>query len=151
MKAKSWYAILVLCLMCLMGGQAQAQTTKIFNDTMIWFKNPVRIIGNDPVFKGDAVFDLSPQVRRSAKPVSASMSKSLNIPSKAKRLPSPITVKRKGKCYKIGCDKRGCSSCQLFWLDKNGDNKVQPRKELRCICKENRACELRGKQVDCQK
>lgn len=102
--------------------------------------------------KGNYTFLLPASVKKSAQPISASMSKTLMLPRSVKRLPSPITLKRDGKCYKIGCDTRSCSDCQLFWYDRNKDGKVQPKRELRCYCvKAKKRCEMRGKEVPCKK
>ncbi|GAB5550429.1 MAG: hypothetical protein Sapg2KO_00200 [Saprospiraceae bacterium] len=78
--------------------------------------------------------------------------KKIKIPSGVKLLKGPITIKRGENCYQIGCDRnKDCNNCQMFWKDLNKDRKIQPRKELRCVCpKSGDNCGLRGRKVECK-
>ncbi len=39
----------------------------------------------------------------------------------------------------------GCDECMLYWKDENGDGQVQPRKEIRSVCKTGvTICKLKG-------
>ena len=70
-------------------------------------------------------------------------------PANVKKINGPIVIKKDGNCYKVGCKNSGCD-CILLWEDANGDQKIQPRKELRCVClKTNEACQITGKKVSC--
>ncbi len=67
------------------------------------------------------------------------------------RVDAPLTLEHDGKCFQIACAKeKNCSTCGLMWWDRNGDGKVQPKRELRCVCKESKTqCEMRGRKKDC--
>lgn len=80
-----------------------------------------------------------------------SKGKGIALPN-VKKLDGPIVLRRNGNCYKLGCPKKDCSNCALYWWDKNQDGKVQPKKELRCGCSDSeKACKMRVKKVECKK
>lgn len=112
-----------------------------------------------------AIFDLKLKVTAALVELDASkqilsanmpLISSLETKSKATAKNRPVRIKgalkleHNGNCYQIGCAKANCNKCGLFWWDRNKDGKVQPRKELRCVCKESKSqCELRGREIDC--
>ena len=78
--------------------------------------------------------------------------KKLNLPANVKVSNRPVILRHKGNCYQFACGKspEGCDNCRLFWKDKNGDSKVQPRRELRCFCKGKKRCRIRVRKLRCQ-
>ena len=81
--------------------------------------------------------------------ISAAMAKKMQAPKGVKVSKGPVTLKRNGKCYTFGCDKSQCSDCKLYWKDRNGDGKVQPRRELRCFCAPKKPCKIRVRKSKC--
>ena len=77
--------------------------------------------------------------------------KAVALPSKMKVLKGPITIKRGQNCYEIYCQQGPeCKDCQLTWWDRNGDGKIQPRRELRCVCtKTGDKCAIKARRVKC--
>lgn len=79
---------------------------------------------------------------------------SSNVKTQAKQKPmrisSPLVVKRAGKCYQLGCA-NNCGRCTMVWWDRNGDGKVQAKKELRCACRDSqKQCEIKGRKDSCE-
>ncbi len=57
-----------------------------------------------------------------------------------------------GKCYEVWCGGGvRCEECAMYWRDKNGDGKINPIKELKCRCEEDRneICKKYAKRVRC--
>lgn len=78
-----------------------------------------------------------------------------NTSSGVTEIPQPLVVKhpKNGNCYALKCaSQSGCSECSLLWKDRNGDGKINPRKELRCRCKADpeKECRIRAKRVACK-
>ncbi|MCI4669760.1 MAG: hypothetical protein MRZ79_16620 [Bacteroidia bacterium] len=148
MKAKVIISTLLFAFLFAFGHEAQAQV----NDTLPpWFQKPGLIITKDDILRKGGTFMIEPSVLKAAKPISVSQAKTLKLSRKVKRMPSTIVIKRKGNCYKIGCDDT-CEKCQMFWYDKNNDKRVQPKKELRCYCVAKKTrCKMRGKKIPCKK
>jgi len=73
--------------------------------------------------------------------IPTSLSKSI------KTADGPIVLRKNGKCYQFACEGR---ACKLFWWDRNGDGKVQPKRELRCGDKGRESCGIRVKEVPCR-
>jgi hypothetical protein len=39
----------------------------------------------------------------------------------------------------------------MLWKDANGDRKIQPRRELRCVCKKGGDnCSIKARPIDCK-
>ena len=120
-----------------------------------WFKSPIDIAGFK-TFKGADAFDILN--RRQVQAVSASVtqkmaSQKIMLPKRLRQLKNPMILKRGGKCYEIKCFNAGnCKDCGMFWMDRNGDNKVQPRREVRCGCPGNpkAKCNMDWREVDCK-
>ncbi len=127
---------------------AQAQII----DSLPWFKAPGNFL-TPKILDLKAVYTL--QSPRSVIKKSTSMSiagKKITLPNKVKELKGPITLKRGGNCYELYCARtKSCGDCALLWRDANGDRKIQPRKELRCVCKSGGDnCGIKARKVDCQ-
>lgn len=92
------------------------------------------------------------QVKIDAKTGLESYGKQAVVLPNVKKINGPIVLRLNGNCFKLGCPKKDCSKCALYWWDKNQDGKIQPKKELRCGCAEsNEACKMRVKKVECRK
>ncbi|MEM7659620.1 MAG: hypothetical protein AAF399_26125 [Bacteroidota bacterium] len=123
------------------------------DDTLIFFKiDPTLLIPeNLGIDANDMNGPWSLMSMSKLKPVSVSAAKKLSVPRSVKTSSTPIVLRRDGKCYEFGCKAgNGCNSCQLVWYDRNGDGKVQPRKELRCVCGQGDQCKIRVRKVPCQ-
>ncbi len=120
-------------------------------DSLPYFKLPVpELVG-----KIDWNLDLnfSKKARKSLAPPSNQMKKKIDFPvdSKTYQIKRKVTVNTPmGVCYEISPGNEDCKQCFLFWNDKNGDKKLQPREELRCICFNcEEPCSVKGKKVLC--
>ena len=129
------------------------ETNAQIQDTLFWVKAPIienaRIIDWNSTFAISNKSIISAPISTKAKP-SSTLKKVKLIP--AKQIKTPYVVKYKGSCYAIGCAKSSsCKECEMYWRDLNGDKKVQPKKELRCICiKGNTACKITAKRTNCR-
>lgn len=135
-----------ICFLYLTPGQAQ------IIDSFPWFKAPSSIL-TPKIMDWNTSYNLvSP--RSAIQKSSALMisSKKIKIPSDIKLLKGPITLKRGKSCYQVGCDRnKECNNCQMFWKDLNRDRKIQPRKELRCVCpKSGDNCSLSARKIECK-
>ncbi|MEM7373313.1 MAG: hypothetical protein AAF587_32105 [Bacteroidota bacterium] len=83
----------------------------------------------------DSIYSIN-KGKRDLLSIPYSEAEEMNIPAEAKSTSHPITLKRDGICYTLSCEGK------LYWLDKNGDGKVQPRKELRCYCSKGKQCAI---------
>jgi len=117
-----------------------------------WFKNPTMadiLTPQGKIIQGP--FSLSALSKKSVVQISSGKAKSLQLPASVRVLPAGTTVKKGNTCFQIGCDKKGgCTNCELYWWDRNGDRKIQPRQELRCICPDaSKPCKIKGRRTDC--
>lgn len=72
------------------------------------------------------------------------------VPKSIKEIKGPLRLKKDNNCYAITCGKTDCNNCRLLWQDRNKDGKVQPKKELRCVCLDTKeACQIKGEKVNC--
>lgn len=150
MKLQTIIIGLFLSLFMIFGSKVQAQ--KIFNDTILVFNEKADFLLDGVQEKGLMMkgLALQPQSRSSFKKIAAPVAKKNKIPRATRVTTRPITLKFNGACYTFGCDKSsGCSNCKMFWYDRNGDGKVQPRRELRCFCAPGKRCKIRVKKSKC--
>ena len=85
------------------------------------------------------------------KPVDKKFRKKMKIAKGAKKFDGPIVIKKKGVCVKVTCSQKDCDSCTLLWSDRNNDGNINPKKELRCVCKDTRKlCGIMGKKIRCK-
>ncbi len=80
--------------------------------------------------------------------IKLSAAKTAKVPVKTKISRTPIMLKHQGKCYVFGC--ANPKTCSLVWYDRNGDGKVQPRRELRCMDRQGNSCQIVVKQAKCK-
>jgi hypothetical protein len=137
---------LVAVLMCF---SQQTQAQRVFNDTMMVFNNLITWGGDVATFKPGAGGIIA---AGNMSPISASLAKKLVLPRAVKTTNRPLVLQHKGNCYQFECDAAaGCGdNCQLAWLDRNGDSKVQPRQELRCVCRSGKVCKIKVAKVSCR-
>lgn len=77
-------------------------------------------------------------------PISKSASSQTQSPAKIRVSRKPVTLRKEGKALTFSCQ-QDCKNCRLFWWDRNKDDKVQPRKELRCACTREQMCNIQVK------
>lgn len=122
-------------------------------DSFPWFKDPSRIL-TPKLLDWNSTFTLqnAPQAISKSQPSMVFEGKKLKLPRDIRVLKGPIAIKRGKNCYQIGCEtNKSCGNCQMLWKDLNNDRKIQPRKELRCVCaKSGENCGLRGRKVECE-
>lgn len=148
MKFKLLLAFSMCAFFFLSSNQMQAQ--KVFNDTIFVFNERLDIVfDNAKGFNIGMPPTLMKAMSPAPKQISLDMAKKMKLPRATKTFSGPIVVKQNGNCYKVGCAKE-CTDCKLAWYDRNGDRKIQPRKELRCICKTGKQCKIRVGKADCK-
>lgn len=127
---------------------AQAQII----DSFPWFKAPGNFL-TPKILDLKAVYTLQ-SPRQSVKKSSslAIAGKKVALPQNIQELNGPITLKRGGNCYELYCARtKSCGDCALIWKDVNGDKKIQPQRELRCVCKSGGDnCGIKARKVDCK-
>lgn len=106
-------------------------------------------------FTGDADMEanyvLSKEDIKRGKSLDNRFREKMKIAKDAKKFDGPIIITRKGVCVKIACSQKDCDSCTLLWSDRNKDGNINPKKELRCVCKKTRKlCEIQGKKIRCR-
>lgn len=150
---KSQILSIVACFTLLMGISINTQAQGLFNDTIFVFNKDAMFDINDNI-KGFNIgmpptltFDVTPAAKSVFVKVTAIQAKKVSVPRATRISSKPITLEHKGACYKFGCD---CKTCKIGWYDRNGDNKVQPRKELRCLCTKDEQCKIRVEKTDCK-
>ena len=151
MKSITYLITSIIAFLFFFSLESQAQISA-FNDTMMHNspKSEYFILDGEKI-NITGSFLLPNGTLKAFKPISISVAKTMNIPRPTKVSDQPVVLKYKGNCYKFGCQKgEGCSDCKLAWYDRNGDGKVQPRKELRCICSTGDKCRVRVKRIECR-
>lgn len=140
-------SLLILFVLGLMG-ESSAQ----IRDSLFWFKAPSAsdFSGDVSSFKG--AFALTDMRTANLKSISAPQAAQLQMPRKVKRIPNNIVLRKGNLCYRVGCATgNGCSNCNMYWWDRNGDRKIQPRKELRCVCSDGKKkCKVRAQAIKCK-
>lgn len=59
----------------------------------------------------------------------------------------PIVLQHEKSCYQFSCEKKGGN---IIWWDRNGDGKVQAKRELRCVNEAGKPCEMVVEQGNCR-
>ena len=86
------------------------------------------------------------KVKNIMAPISTSLSKSIKNPSGIRVFNKPIVLKQNGNCMIIKPDTSDCEDCTILWKDLNGDNKIQPKRELKALCKKSKKpCNIKMK------
>ena len=149
MKIKAVLSTLFLSVLLCTGFLAHAQ--RAFNDTMLVFQvNPGFLCNNEIIGLMGSSFLLPNATFKQLAPMPISMAKKLGVPRATKTASGPITLTHQGDCYRFGCKQgTGCQGCQLVWYDRNGDGKVQPKRELRCVCAQGDQCKIKVEKVNC--
>jgi len=150
MKLKTIIIASLTVLLTALSTTSQAQV----RDTLIYFKaEPSFEIGEKvklPPAQLNQDFIFAPVSRGVFVHISAVTAKKISVPRKVRVSKGPVTLKRNGVCYTFSCDKSNCSDCKLYWYDRNGDGKVQPRRELRCFCApKKKLCKIRVRASKC--
>lgn len=140
------FASITFCLLFTFSAEAQ------IIDSLPWFKAPGK-------FEPTKIIDWNStyvfQSMRSAVSTTKSVNinnKSISLPTTIKVIKTPVIIKRGKNCYELSCARtKACSNCTMVWKDVNRDRKIQPRKELRCVCaKSGDQCKITAKRVECR-
>ena len=139
---------LFLALFCTIQSNAQV------DDTLPpWFNDPLRIL-NPRIIDWNSTFVFaSPRTAILRSSTTSIAGKKINLaPLKARLIKTPLILKRGQDCYEFYCQRtKECNSCRMLWKDINGDRKVQPRRELRCVCASGGSyCSIKVRKVDCR-
>jgi len=149
MKTKLFFSSALFALMMCFCIQSQAQTAKIFNDTLLVFKTPLEFTsGANIIGAGIGGVGLEFKAGSGLSTISLAKAKKLVLPRTVRTSTKPIVLRHEGTCYMFSCDP-ACGSCQLVWWDRNGDGKVQPRRELRCVNAKGEAGKVSLKKTRC--
>jgi len=137
---------LALC----MGTSFSAQAQII--DSLPWFKAPGKFM-TPKVLDINATYSLVGQ--RAAIKSNRNLrvaGKIIPLPKTIRELKSPLILKRGDQCLEVYCAQtKDCSSCSMLWTDLNGDRKIQPRRELRCVCKTGGDnCGIKARRTQCK-
>ena len=150
MKTKLFLSAAFLTLMMCFSLQSYAQAAKDWNDTMLVFNQPLEFLTGEELSKqilGSNGLQFKPGATLNT--ISVSKAKKLILPRAVKTSSRPIVLRHNGTCYQFSCDP-ACGTCQLVWLDRNGDGKVQPRRELRCVNAKGKVGKVSVQKVRCQ-
>ena len=123
-------------------------------DTLPFFKVPGKFL-DSKIIDWNSTYILqkaSPQASIVKKSTSIPVGRSVvKLPRSIKELNTPLKLKGRNGCYLISCQaSQNCRDCRLLWKDINRDGKVQPRRELRCVCTSSGGdCRIRAKKIPC--
>lgn len=121
-------------------------------DSFPWFKAPGSIM-TPKILDGKGTYTIPNPRMAVAKTQSIQVaSQTISLPSSIKVLNAPLTLKNGDQCIEVYCAQtKECSDCVMLWKDINGDKKIQPRRELRCVCKGGSDnCGIKARPVDCK-
>ncbi|MEM6377866.1 MAG: hypothetical protein AAF705_06620 [Bacteroidota bacterium] len=116
-----------------------------------WFRDPGRIL-TPKIIDWNSTYLLQNKRQVISRSSKATVSgKSVQLPNNIKELNGPITLKRGNNCYEVYCARnKSCGDCTFLWKDLNRDGKIQPKRELRCVCKRSGDnCGIKARKVDC--
>ncbi|MFK7923944.1 MAG: hypothetical protein AB8H47_18440 [Bacteroidia bacterium] len=147
MKSKLIFCFAFFALMLSYNTSLRAQAA--FNDTLFIFNQPLELASGGKFILGDGGLGFRLQPQSVMKVVTVSYSKKVAIPRTAKVSDKPIVLKNQNGCFEFSCGD-GCDSCKLVWHDRNGDGKVQPRRELRCVNAKGKVSKISVQKVLCQ-
>lgn len=76
-------------------------------------------------------------------------------PQQVSVIDQPLILKnpKTGKCYAFRCQAEdSCENCVLLWRDRNENERINPRTELRCRCQGDpeKSCKVRVQEVACE-
>ncbi len=127
---------LVTLLFCGFISSSQAQGGGVFNDTILVFRpGLVDIVGFEG-FRPNDFFLITNRNQVARIPVART--ERAGLPRRTRRIANPLLLEKDGKCYQLGATgEAGCGRPLLLWLDRNRDQQVQPRREVRAVCREN--------------
>lgn len=136
----------VLCLGTTFSAQAQ------IIDSLPWFKAPGNFL-NPKILDINASYTLMGQ--RSAIKAGRNLTiagKTSQLPATIKELNTPLILKRGAQCLEVYCARTAdCTNCTMLWNDLNGDRRIQPRRELRCVCLDRgNNCGVKARRTECR-
>ncbi|MEL6651656.1 MAG: hypothetical protein AAFQ87_12720 [Bacteroidota bacterium] len=147
---KTFRLSLLLGILLMIGSSLSAQSqTAVWNDTMMVFKTPLELASGGKFLLGDQGAGFQFLKLNAMKAAPSSFVTAASLPRKVKISTGPVILKNQNGCFAFSCDK-SCQSCRLVWYDRNGDGKVQPRKELRCVNAKGKVGRVSVSKVPCQ-
>lgn len=147
MKSNIIFCFAFFAMMLSLSSSLKAQNR--LRDTLQFFQQPLELESGGKFILGDSGFGYKLQPQSLMKTAAVSYSKKLAIPSATRVSNKPIILKNEKGCFEFRCGD-GCESCKIVWYDRNGDGKVQPRKELRCINVKGKVGKISVAKVRCQ-
>ncbi|MFK7923948.1 MAG: hypothetical protein AB8H47_18460 [Bacteroidia bacterium] len=80
--------------------------------------------------------------------IEVSYARKLQVPSSSQASNGPIYLSNRLKCYKVSGPKGKQGT--IVWWDRNGDLKIQPLLELRCVGPNDAAAKVYVEEVSCK-
>lgn len=141
------------CLAILFGFSSTSYAQKQLQDSLRVFEEPLQLEsgGKDLIGYSEQTFEfLKPS---DAKRLSIAEAQKLGVPSNTHRVVPTImrTYKHQnyGMCWRFTCG-ANCSRCFILWFDLNGDGKVTPSYELRCINLKGESEPMYVRRIECE-
>ncbi|MEL6844340.1 MAG: hypothetical protein AAFP02_14100 [Bacteroidota bacterium] len=137
--------IIVLCLLCTTGIQAQtADLNSTFDKTSAHKFYEAGELNN---LKGDFVAFGLPDLRQMST-LSRGTTKRLKVLEKVKGCSGPIAIRNKDKCLKISSPRGQAGT--IVWWDRNRDGRIQPLTELRCLSPSGKGLNVYVEEISCK-
>lgn len=150
---KSYILMSLACLAVMLGFTDPLLAQKQLQDSLRVFEEPLQLEsgGRDLIGYSKEQFELLKP--SNAQRISSAEAKALNLPRNTRRVSTTILRSHKhqhsGMCWQISCSSK-CSRCFMIWLDRDGDGKVKPTSELRCVDLQGNTVPLRIKRIQCE-
>ncbi|MEL7533227.1 MAG: hypothetical protein AAFN10_18085 [Bacteroidota bacterium] len=133
--------------------KAQKSTNGLV-DSLLLFKAPLQLESGGKVLIGYSEMDFVLKTKSSMKRIPAAYAKKLAVPGNTQMATEPIIIqpfsrKVNDACFRFTCS-TSCDDCQLLWFDRNGDGKIQPASEVRCVNSKGKLRLLRAERIECE-
>lgn len=150
MKSHILFSLVFVAFMLSFSGVLKAQK----NDSPIFSEKITDIEAQDkvlPILSNTSFVLLDKSMM---KRIPATFAKRYSLPTDARMATKAMVLKAfvdktNTHCIRFSCVSN-CESCYLVWSDRNGDGKIQPIAELRCMNKAGRQSGLKATRVDCK-
>lgn len=141
MKAIKFFFLLFCCsIFAVNTATAQKKLNKVFNKAL---QAELMVYDKDKVFDTKASYDVKLPKRV--------LQDAIKLPVE---LRTPMKMYNGDLCLEVGCQAApggDCTSdCQMRWKDLNKDGRIQPERELRCMCKNNAKCGVTVREISCK-
>ena len=147
MKTQLYFTALFAAFLMFFSLQSQAQ--KIFDDKLYLTQSGFYESG-DVIPLAQESLGLFPS-RNILIPITLAEAKKLDLPRAVKTSDRPLVLKTQWQLLSVHlCCGFVATTAKLAWWDRNEDGKVQPRRELRCVCKAGEVCKIEVTKVTCR-